>query len=70
IHARVSRFDRLNKAEGKSLMTEKGETKTAEAEVILKCKMKEGDVEVEGVRVGDVLVRLGGQKEKGVKREI
>ncbi|MCI41314.1 RNA recognition motif, partial [Trifolium medium] len=43
IHARVSRFDRFDKAEGKSLRTEKGETKTAEAEVIPTSQMKEGD---------------------------
>ncbi|MCI53689.1 hypothetical protein A2U01_0074936, partial [Trifolium medium] len=64
IHARVSRFDRFDKAERKSLRTEKGETKTAEADVIPMSQMKEGDEAAKGVRVGDVLVRLGGQKEK------
>ncbi|MCI78961.1 hypothetical protein A2U01_0100232, partial [Trifolium medium] len=67
IHARVSRFDRFATAEGKShLRTAKGESKSAEAEEIPipMSQKKECDDAAEGVRVGDVLVRLGGQKEK------
>ncbi|MCI57243.1 hypothetical protein A2U01_0078494, partial [Trifolium medium] len=71
IHARVSRFDRFATAEGKSLRTAKGESKAAEAEEIPIpiSQKKEGDDAAEGVRVGDVLVRLGGQKEKEGKME-
>ncbi|MCI84997.1 hypothetical protein A2U01_0106275, partial [Trifolium medium] len=50
IRARVSSFDRNNKAEGKNRWTEKGDDKTAEAEVTPRSQMKEGEDAVEEVR--------------------
>ncbi|MCI46240.1 RNA recognition motif, partial [Trifolium medium] len=64
IHARVAKFDRNDKADGERLRTEKVETKAAEVEVTPSVQVKEGDVEAEGVKVGEVLVRMGAQKAK------
>ncbi|MCI22285.1 hypothetical protein A2U01_0043461, partial [Trifolium medium] len=62
VRARVASFDRNDTMEGRRPRKEQQEKKVNETEGNSSGQVKEGVEGVEGVRVGDVLVWLGGQK--------
>jgi hypothetical protein len=62
VQARVGRFDRNDTGDENKLRKETGDTPSADAEVVVTSPVKEGDDTTEGVRVGEVMVKLRGRR--------
>ncbi|GAU22961.1 hypothetical protein TSUD_247050 [Trifolium subterraneum] len=62
VHSSLARFDRKDTADGRNIRKEKDEIKAAALEVTYSDHVKKGDNRVEGVQVGEVLVRLVDRK--------
>ncbi|GAU43941.1 hypothetical protein TSUD_284480 [Trifolium subterraneum] len=66
VFARVARFDKHDVVDGRIPGMNKCETKAAEIVGVISGPAAKGEANVEGVQVGDVFVRLWGEKEKEV----